>query len=229
MKAIKTESTGRWSLEGVEPSEATYLRILQKLEHKEPFSFARFGDGELNAMMGKAGHNCDKHEYFPDMGKRLKQIFLSKPEYMVGIQPLSVSQEKYLPLIEQAEINFVNADVIHNASIDERLGRFFDVLKTRKVVLVGPQHLEFFKATLLVIPDRNCWLEYERIKDIIQFVMIDFEKIGETNVVFLLCASMMSEVIIDTFKNSGHTFIDMGSSLDFYAGKPSRSYHYKMQ
>jgi hypothetical protein len=220
MNAIKDETTGRWSLEGVEDSVVTYERILRMLQTKEPFSFARYGDGEFNAIMGKPGMNCDGHSYFADMGARLKAILNSEPKYMVGIQPLTVSQFRYNDYWKHLNIPWVNADCLHNASIDEKLGRFFDVLKTRKVLLVGPKHLEFFKAAQIVIPNINCWTEYRNIRSTIYEFLTD-----KKDWVVLFCASMMSEVLIDDFDGSQNTFIDLGSALDVYAGKISRSYH----
>jgi hypothetical protein len=46
--------------------------------------------------------------------------------------------------------------------------------------------------------------------------------------IVLLCASMMSEVIIHQFSKDHHTFVDMGSVLDIFVGKPSRRYHHKL-
>lgn len=223
MKASRDETNGKWSLEGVEDSEITYQSILHKIRIKEPFCFSRFGDGEFNAMLGRPGNNCDGHAYFPDMGVRLKDIFLSSPSYMVGIQPLSVSQEKYSGIISQCQSVFVNADTIHNANIEEKLGRFFEELKLRKVVLVGPKHLSKLGASQIIIPDTNCWLYYDQIKVLLNKTVNEF-----IDCVVLLCASMMSEILIEDFKNSGHTFIDMGSALDPHVGVKSRRYHHKM-
>lgn len=237
MKAIKDNTTGRWDLEGVEDSKVTYGKILTMLQAKVPFSFSRWGDGEFNAILGNnpKNHNCDMHEYFSDMGERLQRILWSfteyvKPQpYIMGLQPLSLSHSRALEvqkLIDGLNIKWVNADTLHNASIDERLKRFFEVLKTRKVVLIGPKHLEFFKTTHLVIPDLNCWKVYEGVKEQVNKFIWQNPK---ENVIFLLCASMMSEVLIHDFKDVGCTFIDCGSVLDPYAGVKSRSYHYKME
>jgi hypothetical protein len=221
---LKDESTGRWGVHGLEPTEETFDKICDMLRARVAFKFARYGDGEFNCMFGKQGMNVDRHEYFPDMGKRLNKALL-RSEYMVGIQPLALTlyPEKILPLLTGLDV--YNADVLHNASIDGNLQKFMDALKGRHVILVGPAHLAaIFDCVHLIIPHVNCWLEYENIRN-----QIAFHVEGVNNAVVLLCASMMSEVLIDDFQDEPHTFIDSGSVFDPYCGIKSRKYHFKLR
>lgn len=225
MEAIKDETTGRWTLTDIEPCEVTYERILDMLREGNPFKFARYGDGEFFCMAGKIGRNCDKHEYFPDLGAALNEAWYSSPEYIVGVQPLSVFGGLYRKVADAGPKRIVNADVLHNASIDGQLQRLIDVLNTRSTILVGPKHLEGMKpAAHLVIPSLNCWKTYEDTRALI------LNCLGmTTNPVFLLCASMMSEVLINDFKEAEATFIDCGSVFDPYFNVKSRSYHHKLK
>lgn len=224
LKAHKDELTGRWFLEGVEPEEATYKTIVDNLKQGINFKFARYGDGEIYCMHGKSGTNCDGHVYFPDLGGKLLESIEKEPSYMVGIQPLSVS---HLPeLVTEYFGRFkklYNSDVLHSASIDGRLGDFFDALKGRYIIVVGPVHLaDLFECVHIVIPSKNCWLDYDKIVERLGFHL-------KQDAVVLLCASMMSEVIIKHFEKESATFIDVGSCLDPYAGVYSRRYHYKLK
>lgn len=231
LKAYRDESTGRWTLEGVEPSEKTFDRICQMLRDKVNFKFARYGDGELLCMSGKIGRNCDQHEYFPDLGLALNDAFYSDPQYMVGIQPLSVSGGIYQRAIAErpGPKNIYDADVLHSASIDGKLGEFFDSLKNRYVIIIGPAHLchlpkvsdSFEYFTHIKIPDHNCWTKFEEVDSCIGCRGVD--------TVYLLCASMMAEVLIHQSRDYNHTFIDCGSVFDPYVGKLSRSYHHKLK
>lgn len=226
LKASRNETTGRWILEGVEPSEVTFERICRMLREGENFKFSRYGDGEFNCMFGKVGHNCDGHEYFPDLGTALNDAFYSDPQYMVGIQPLSV-QGGLWERAKQREgypKNIYDADVLHSASIDGRLAEFLDSTKKRKPTIVGPRHLIALSLPILTIPDKNCWMDIDNIIHLIEYRMN-----WEDSFVFLLCASMASEVIIDYFKDVDATFIDCGSVFDPYAGIKSRRYHHKLQ
>lgn len=230
MEATRNELTGRWSMTGVEPSEVTFERMCKMLREGENFKFARYGDGEFNCMFGKIGRNCDGHEYFPDLGMALNDAFYSDPKYMVGIQPLSVQGGLYQKAISQREgypKNIYDADVLHSASIDGNIDLLLQSLQSRTVFSVGPLHLNNLfpgaKESML-INDKNCWLQYEKIVRLIEH-SFDWDE----SPVFLLCASMMSEVIIDRFKDSTGTFIDCGSVFDPYCGKLSRKYHHKLQ
>lgn len=227
--AFRDEASGRWSLTGCEPEQVTFSRIIDTLKSQKPFKFSRFGDGEWNCIFNKPGQNCDGHTYFPELGASLRRVILSEPQYIVGIQPLSMSYERtdqVKDFCRGLKIKWVNADVLHNASIDKKLYQFIDALKGRYIVLVGPVHLAgfFVNCVHIVVPNQNCWLEYENVRQ-----QIEFHVDGVNNAVVLLAASMMSEVLIDDFADHHHTFIDIGSVLDPYCGVKSRRYHHKLK
>lgn len=227
MEAIKCENTGIWEIRGLEPWEETFTGIVENLKVGKMFKFARYGDGEIYCMKGRQGGNCDNHSYFPDLGSALRQTVSSEPEYMVGIQPMSVSN-----MPDQVQNYFghfktlYNADVLHNASISGRLEEFTRALDGRYVVLVGPPHLAdlFTNCVHIVTPSINCWLQFENVRQ-----QLEFHVEGINNAVVLLAASMMSEVLISEFEDYHHTFIDAGSVFDPYCGVKSRRYHYKLK
>jgi hypothetical protein len=229
IKAYRDEQTGRWFMEGVEDEKITYAKMLADLKFNRPFKFARYGDGEWNCIFNKQGQNCDGHKYFQDLGANLRRVILSEPKYIVGMQPLSMSYERseqIKQLCTGLNITWVNADLLHNASIDGILDLFLDAIKGRYIILVGPPHLTNFfpQCVNLLIPSINCWLEYENIRQ-----QIEFHTDGVNNAVVLLAASMMSEVLINDFADYHHTFIDIGSVLDPYCNVRSRRYHHKLK
>lgn len=226
LKAHKT-SSGVWTIDGCEPWEETFSTILENVKNKKPFKFARYGDGEIYCMKGKAGQNCDNHFYFPDLGACLRNSINPEPEFMVGIQPLSVDHlysdvEGYFGHFKR----LYNADALHNASIEGSLHELTTALEGRYIILVGPAHLaDFFRECVhIVIPNQNCWTEYEAVRQ-----QIEFHVEGINNAVVVLCASMMSEVLIDWFADHHHTFIDAGSVFDPYCRVISRKYHHKLK
>ena len=224
LKATKDESTGMWKIESVEPWHITYAKFIHLIKEGINFKFARYGDGEFNAIFGKSGKNCDGHEYFPDLGEALKKSF--NPEIITGIQPLSLTlpyAEKVLNLM--IGLRLVNADVLHNASID---GKIIDLIyaivgSNRQNVCVGPTHLTPLFDSMIFIPDKNCWLQYDAIKRNLSEWIEENE-----NGIILLCASMMSEVLISDFRDANVTMIDAGSVFDPYVNVKSRKYHHKL-
>jgi hypothetical protein len=227
LTASKDEDSGLWNIPQLEHWEDTLNGMVDNLKINKPFKFARYGDGEIYCMKGKVGQNCDNHVYYPQLGNRLRQAINQEPDYMVGIQPLSVS---HLPQdVENYFSHFTrlyNADVLHNASMDGQLSKFTGALLGHYIVLVGPPHLaDYFKECVhIVIPSENCWTEYENVRQ-----QIDFHVDGINNAVVLLASSMMSEVLIDDFSDYHHTFVDVGSVLDPYCGVNSRRYHHKLK
>lgn len=220
MKAYRDEQTGRWHTDLPD----VFDLICEKLRNREQFSFARYGDGEWNAIYGKQGANCDGHEYFPDMGKRLREIVESKPKYMMGLQPLTVASERIVQIQKDFPgIDWIDADSIHNASIDGRTEELFNVIRPQDSLIIGPRHMsDEFTTDFILIQSINCWLEVEStIHKIHSWIM------GKQRPVIFLCASMMSEVLIDEFHQEA-TLIDLGSVLDPYCGVKSRRYHHKL-
>ena len=227
----RDQSTGKWAVKGLE-SEPVYEQILSDIKNKVPFSLSRFGDGEVNCMLGKSGKNCDQHTYFPDMGKALKKALESKPEYICGIQPLSMShyRDKVVELAGELDIDWVNSDVLHDANITEHLKRFFEALEDQPVILIGPERLKDVKIKYthhIQIPLTNCWNVSGDVEDALYDIISD-----NSYHILLFCASMSTNVMIDNlYKDFGKqvTMIDAGSIFDPHVGVNTRSYHHKME
>lgn len=208
-----------------------FILINYYLKEKQPFSFSRFGDGEWNAVFDKKGHNCDKHPYYPDMNRALRQVlktYKNQSNYFLGLQRYSRKKKwkEIQKFLGKNKIKWSNADCLHDASQGGDLIKFFKVLKTRTVVLVGPGYLEGFKPKdfFIQVPDKNCWLEKDRIVEDVKQVLED----SHEDMVVLFVASMPANVMVDElYKIHGdkHTFIDVGSVLDPYAGVVTRGYH----
>ncbi len=208
-----------------------YDQFLTKLLNREPFSFSRFGDGEWSAILQRPGKNTDGHEYFPDMGAALAEVLRSRPAYPIGIQNHAL---RTLPEVAvwlalngfHLGNDFVNADVWHNASIEGQFKRFFEALRHKSVLLVGPH--EVAKLGIhnywVEVPSLNCW----KSKDVIMKGIDNYiDYVG----IVLFCASMASNVMIhELYQKHGKvkTLLDMGSVFMPYVGVANRSYHKKI-
>jgi len=215
----------------------TYKEMITKLRNNENFSFSRFGDGEINCILGAQGgqnqlYNCDKHQYFKSLGMALYKVLESKPKYIMGLQGLAQRLRKgdkyFNDLI--SGIDWVDSDIIHHASLDNGIDDLIDSIKGRSVVLIGNFHMAEialkydFDFGHIVVSEVDCWLEYNEVKKRL------LEYVEEDDIV-LYCASMMSEVLIDDLYNYfGDTItqIDIGSAFDPYIGRVTRSYHKKI-
>lgn len=204
--------------------------FVQNIKNDTPFSFARYGDGEWSAILNKKGCNCDGHEYFPDMGKRLGDIVKSKPSYLLGMQARArrLMGKEIDNYMKEVRIKWMRADVLHFASLNGDLAIFFEALKGKTVVIVGPKHLskldKFHVCDFFPVPDKNCWLSYDKVYQTVGSYLTATKK----HTVVLFAASMMANVLIDDlYKKHGqrHTLLDIGSALDPYAWKKTRKYH----
>lgn len=206
-----------------------YSVFLKDIKSGKPFAFSRFGDGEFNAIMNKRGNNCDGHNYYHDMGVELRAVLMRNrkavPNYHIGIQDMAKRQRAGEPDFDNLVMpHYTNSNCFHKANIREgNLNRFFDALKGKDVVIVGPEHLsqlDQFQFRMILIPLKNCW-EFK------PNALSQCFKNLRPGRVFLFCASMMSNVLIDYLWSIDNkcTYIDIGSALDPYVGKNSRSYH----
>lgn len=200
--------------------------ICEMLADRQPFSFARFGDGEFFAILGAEGENCDGHRYYPRLGQRLRAILAAKPSYLVGLQPLAVMRHGIQPVLAHSQgIRWVFSDSLHMAMHGGRLDRFFDALGDRDAMLVGPPHLRPLSRAKgwshLTIPAINCWDRYEQTGQSLR------ESLPTSDVVVLFCASMMSNVLIDDLHAwcAENTYVDVGSVFDPCVGIASRPFY----
>jgi len=211
----------------------TYEEMCVMLLKCENFSMARYGDGEFACLLGDSGKNCDGAEYFTDLAEALRTVLRSKPTYYLGMQPLAQNRmggriNKWLS-DEGIDVDWFNADIIHDASIAGKLGELIQALHDRKVICVMPQHLKPFadrlKAPHIVVPDHIAWKFYRTsYTDLIEQIAYT----GKDTVV-LYCAGLATEVMIHHVWNDyGDTVtqIDLGSVLEPYVtGLPTRRYH----
>lgn len=210
-----------------------YEELLNKLRNDEPFSFSRWGDGEWACMLGKHGENCDGHKYFNTLGFRLTSVLQERPQYTLGLQEKAMQStlapkiHEYMDFWQIAKLNWVEADVLHKASMHNKLDDFIEQMERGGTVLIAPAHVAVWfsklnnKGHIVVIPEHNCWCAYESIKHALLKTYAEGNK-------YYYCASMMSNVLIDDMYNMmGDTItqIDCGSVFDPYAGKCSRRYH----
>ncbi len=171
------------------------------------------------------------------MAKELGDIVKSNPPYYMASHLLSSDADREEVELWQKENNIevpwcCTSGIFHSAFVEDKMQMFFDALKDREVLLIGPNNLMKcnkidFKA--ITVSSVNCWEDtYETLIAIdYSFEMGDIDK----DTVILYCASMAANVWIDKiYKDYPEiTQIDLGSALDPYCGVLSRSFHRKNQ
>jgi len=197
----------------------------EKLQNKEVFSFVRYGDGEWRCILGYKGKNCDKHEYFPRLRVDLSKAVCSNKDMVFGIQNMSIRNMigEIGPFLKKHNINrkWYDSDILHRANCNGNLYSFIKSLSEHKVAIIGPDHIRKSGIKFhhfVSVPKVNCYLKvdgiYKRTLDA-----------AKECSVFLFCASMTSNVLMDRlFDVVGDriSMIDCGSIFDPYSGILSR-------
>lgn len=210
--------------------------FLNKLENNEHFRYSRFNDGELIAIIGNQPQktNCDGHIYFPEMGKKLKDVLLN---YKWNTNYILESFDHWyvrLPRIrnillelkkENSELKFLNNDFIRISHEQKPIdfNKILDFLSNKKMVIIGPYYLSYLKKHFsfrhIDVPIKNCFLEIDRIINEMKNIS---DK--ESDVYFLLSASMPTNIIIDVFDDEKNTYLDWGSVWDTFFVSPKFSF-----
>lgn len=229
-----------------------FSEACRKVRDRENFSLARFGDGEMyailkqdlafkkNPALDRNEANCDGHKYFPAMGKELAHCFLTavenpQPNFYIGIHtdrrcgPVTaewLQRNRVLPSKRKFCHNGIFHDPValkHGQDIQD----FFNALAGRRVILVGPPHLSRVRiispSKFVVCPEKDSYLASADVLKAINLFI-------QPNDVVLFCAGMPAPIwIFKLFKQYRDTvtLIDFGSVLDPFAGVQSRSFHKK--
>jgi hypothetical protein len=218
-----------------DPKSVSVEELTQRIALGRPFSLSRWGDCEWHIVFGRtSGRNLDGHRYMPELVDDLNRILRSKPRYMLGLQPLARRVfegriEEWIVSEGLDRLHWINADVLHRASIKRTLGGFIKALRDApSFAVVGPQHLETARPALqfdhhLIVPATDCYLQKEQL--IVESArMAASLPVGS---VITFSATATANVLIDTlFSDFGDRLflIDVGSLWDPYAGVMSRTY-----
>jgi len=123
------------------------------------------------------------------------------------------------------DFNWVNGDVLHQASEFGHLKEFVDALKDRNVWIIGAEYFNRSPYKQMVTPGIN---SYSYNKTLFQYINAADVTGHNGNPVYLVASAMNSNVIIDQLPDNV-TAIDIGSVFDPYLGRPRASYQHTMK
>ena len=200
-----------------------YKDLIDKINNNIPFKFSRWGDGEWNCMMGVKGKNRDGNEYFRELGRELRAIFDSRPDYYIGLQYGTLYNDNIRQYIFQKlfelNIDFVNGDIFHQASEFGQLHRFIKALEDKQVFIIGATYFKKLPYRHIRIPYKNSYFYND-----ILFRKLNLLK----DEIYLVAAAMNSNVIIHRMPKHV-TAIDIGSVLDPYLGITRATYQHLLK
>jgi glycosyltransferase involved in cell wall biosynthesis/tetratricopeptide (TPR) repeat protein/precorrin-6B methylase 2 len=190
-------------------------QMAEKIKNNDNFSFVKMGDGEIMAMTGTEGKNCDGQEYTEKLQKELKEayklmaikenVFITK--WKLGMNEEIASLEKELGIKCSADHDLL---LNRNFELTSYHFNFWKAIKEsqRKKIFVGPKKLKGVVKFLNIdefveIPDKNAFDFKPKIKT-------------EKNAIIIFSAGLAGKVWIGKLLNNNNdiTCIDAGSSFD---------------
>lgn len=200
--------------------------FITKMQNKEFFSFARYGDGELNCIWRTWYlKNCDGCHYTEDLRSSLISSFdhINDDSFIYGLQNVGFeyfSRVKSDSLL--SKVNWHDSEFLTDTLRSGQLAPFFEQLSKMNVILIGNEDkasFSRFNFHYIKIPKNNSF----EVVDEIENEILDYGQEG----VYLFTAGMTSNVLISRLhgilKNS--FLIDIGHILDIFCGVTSRNYH----
>lgn len=217
-----------------------YIHLIDSGHH---FALSRYGDGEVACIFGHEGGNCDGHEYFHSLGLDLLGTLIPEHQYKLpyfyGLVRVASDRmpEEVAAINESWRVPWVNGTILTSASRQYKLAPFVQAIKQkRRVVYVGPHHLESFfwkrlgfahdgrqaYSQFITIPDKNCYTQIDAIETEVRAAII-----GYRPELVLFSAGMVSNVLIHRLWQDYQgetTLMDVGSLFDGFVGVYSRKY-----
>jgi len=205
-----------------------------KLNAGERFSFARYGNGEWDLVLGQGTRTGSGSQKFsPDLREAMRNTLMTRRmgNYHLAIQ--STGYLKRLGLLTPAQrwlednapaTEWYNGEVFHKASRRGRLRLLVKALEERFTVVVGPPWLRRlpFADAFILVQSKNCWQDVGAIAAQVRM---------HQDCVVSFSAGPAAKVLIHRLypEMGEHSWlIDFGSVWDPYCGKKSRRYHGRM-
>jgi len=209
---------------------------LQLIKDNKPFSFSRFGDGEVLCMSNHStlSENCDGSTFLPQLVEPMKNVFRNKHHYYHCLLDCTFEPafkqdvEWFKQFLNEVcpDMDFYNGEVWQDLSFNGRIKEFAEAVSCYVPVFVGGSHLQHVIALdgmkdiiHIETPDKDSFLVFDWIKQVI------LEQYAAGSRMFLFSTGYTTKILIDElFPIIGQDsfLIDIGSALDPYCGRMSR-------
>lgn len=237
---------------GLKSSDDKMATLTEKLKSQKPFTFFRWGDGEWFCALkfGMSGNSDGVNLRDADMCGELQRNLLSYGShdtsnlyvlngfFFMCEETHSDTHERIEDFLKSTSLTptwkgFQDDGFYFPLVPEMQKGRkpgVFPSLQGRTVVVVGPKHLRKLSTALNYVhyietPGSDAWSAREAITD---GVLKASQKWPNDNVVFLWAGGPAAKVLMYNLHGrigQKDTLIDVGSSLDGFAGVHSRDYN----
>ena len=205
---------------------------VDKLNAGERFSFARYGNGEWDLILGRGTRTGSRSQTFtPELREAMRETLTdARAGTHYAIQTGYLTTLRMMPSVEKwlaahaPGLPWHEGDVFHKASGRGQLAPLVGALRQKRVVVVGPPWLERlpFADAMVGLRPQNCWQDVDVIAAQVRMYR---------DCVVSFSAGPAAKVLIHRLwpEMGEHSWlIDFGSLWDVYCGKRSRKYHKRM-
>lgn len=210
---------------------------ISRLKNKEYYSFVRWGDGEMKALLKKSGNTKGHGKYAlsPRTKKAMNQALLKyyEEENLIFSCPdrmltwMNEHNRRWLEGRKLWGIKWINCTVFKGSSAAGALFPLIEELRKQKVIVIGPKWLRTLRKQAFnyldfieIHPKKGYW-----DKTVIPRVLESQKKYGN-GIVYSFSAGIGSCIFISNLHRpmQGNFLIDFGSVWDIFCGKVSRKY-----
>lgn len=209
---------------------------LQLIKDNKPFSFSRFGDGEVLCINNPNYFiNRQYDNWIFECGDKLKKILTNNYNYyhcfLYGTfwERGPHRGNDFINYLDEncSNMDFYDGEIWSELSFNKGIVNITDAINSYNPVFIGGKHLDNMKyvegitnMNLIEVDDLNAYDNYDFIYNEI------IKNFNEGNRMFCFSASIVGKILIDDlFPIIGDKafMIDFGSLWDPYCGKLSRS------
>lgn len=227
-------------------SSITVDTLLQYLHDNKNFSYIRYNDGEWFAIRGYSNNNssanCDGQRYDtvgPELWDQLKSTQVKKhcdsgDLIIESNSMIGYGWSTWETFLEKIHIKFQKVNFLDEilSECPNKMINFFEILKNKHIILIGPYYLKKVKALniqkFIEVPTTNC---YDKIDEIEETLINSIP--SHTNAVILIAAGMATNILVIRLLNKNinqHTMIDVGSGFDvFVKDERSRAFRFGLK
>lgn len=206
----------------VKPFDITDL--VQRLRTEPGFSFARYGDGTFLSLWGEEGLDCDRAVINGDQAELLELTLRDKSiTHGIGNLALTVGRAAEWLEYKGLDVEWYDCNVMHTASVHGNLNPFVKLLRKRRTMIIGPEHLWSFRAipvrAFVTTHPTKAFYEVDSLEEKAKN-LIPHRKIDTVCISAFTAAPVLVSRLHQHFPKLN--ILDVGSLWDVYAGKPSR-------
>lgn len=203
------------------------LDLISKINKNEQIIFVKYGDGEINCMLGHQGENCDGDPYIPILGNGLIQsleFYSIHPNAYIGRWHNPELLDNIIQKLKFPTPKFTDYHIVINDDEFNKDNSMYNLVesiqKTKKKKIIITNELnnsmkDLFYADVLITVPQNNWF-----KDHPYYFQQVFNELTNDSIL-ITAAGQGSKVLIATaltyFPNI--SCIDIGSSFDILCKK----------